>query len=76
MQYLQRTGNVLGWKATGAGAGGCVIMLLQSEEYAPDVRKTCFEYGWTYLTWDYDHTGVVFECVPTKESVLDQHLEL
>jgi len=76
MQYLQRTGNVLGWKATGAGAGGCVIVLIRSEEYAPDVRKICFEHGWTYLTWDYDHTGVVFECIPTKESVVDQNLEL
>lgn len=62
MHSLVRSEKVAGWKATGAGAGGCVIVLLDDVSFAADVTAACSSSGWKQLPWDYDDIGLVVEC--------------
>ena len=59
---LMRNEKVAGWKATGAGAGGCVIVLLYDVRFSADVTSACCSNGWKQLQWDYDNIGLVVEC--------------
>jgi len=57
MRPLERDGEVLAWKATGAGAGGCVIVL-SAEGSKQTVDRACKQAGWTLLHWDFDDDGL------------------
>ena len=50
----------MGWKAVGAGAGGCAILLVRPS--AQDVvTQACTEAGWSRIEWDYDDEGLVID---------------
>ena len=57
MRPLERGGEVLAWKATGAGAGGCVIVLV-AEGSKQTVHTACKQAGWKLLYWDFDDDGL------------------
>ena len=50
----------MGWKAVGAGAGGCAILLVRPS--AQDVvTQACMDAGWSKIEWDYDDEGLVID---------------
>ena len=55
---LLESRNVVGWKALGAGGGGCVA-LLSGPERQQAVITACEAAGWDVLEWDYDDEGLV-----------------
>ena len=60
IEPLQATKHVMGWKAVGAGAGGCAILLVRPS--AQDVvTQACTEAGWSLIEWDYDDEGLVID---------------
>jgi D-glycero-alpha-D-manno-heptose-7-phosphate kinase len=60
IEPLQATKQVMGWKAVGAGAGGCAILLVRPS--AQDVvTQACTEAGWSRIEWDYDDEGLVID---------------
>ena len=55
---LLESRNVVGWKALGAGGGGCVA-LLSGPERQQEVITACEAAGWNVLDWDYDDEGLI-----------------
>ena len=55
---LLESRNVVGWKALGAGGGGCVA-LLSGPERQQEVVAACEAAGWDVLDWGYDDEGLV-----------------
>ena len=49
--------NVLGWKALGAGGGGCLV-LLANMGMRDVVEAACDAAGWTTIKWELDTEGV------------------
>ena len=53
---LISSGQVVAWKALGAGGGGCAGLLC-----APNIREevssSVEEAGWQVIDWDYDEQG-------------------
>jgi hypothetical protein len=54
---LLESRNVLGWKALGAGGGGCLVLLANMGRREP-VEAACEAAGWTLIEWDIDTEGV------------------
>jgi D-glycero-alpha-D-manno-heptose-7-phosphate kinase len=57
---LAEAGHVVGWKALGAGAGGCAALLCDSAGIGA-VRAAVTAAGWSIIDWDYDDVGVTVE---------------
>lgn len=57
LEPLVQCGDIEGWKAVGAGAGGCVIILL-GENSPSSVLTTCEDLGWVRLAWKFDEDGL------------------
>ena len=52
--------HVMGWKAVGAGGGGCAILLVRPS--AQDlVKQSCKNAGWSIIEWDFDENGLTIE---------------
>lgn len=61
LQPLVDDRRVLGWKATGAGAGGCLIVLLQNTRFTQEICDVFISYGWNRILWECDERGVQVE---------------
>ena len=59
MEQLVLDGSVAAWKALGAGAGGCVIALV-NDGRATEVDARCRTEGWKRIDWDFDEDGLVY----------------
>lgn len=55
---LVQSGDVRSWKATGAGAGGCVIVLVNQNSLKIVETKLQGD-GWHRILWDFDEDGLV-----------------
>ena len=49
--------EVYGWKAVGAGAGGCLIVL-SKEDCRAHVLEHCHQFGWKHIQWSFEQEGV------------------
>ena len=57
---LIETNQVMGWKAVGAGGGGCAILLVRPS--AQDlVKQSCQKAGWSIVEWGFDENGLTIE---------------
>ncbi len=54
---LYQAGDILSWKPVGAGAGGCVMVLVR-EGRELVVQNACKNVNWSHISWDYDEQGV------------------
>lgn len=62
LESLRQSQHVLAWKPVGAGAGGCVLVLVKegSEQH---VKEACETKSWSRIPWDYDDLGIQYaEC--------------
>ena len=57
LEPLASAGAIEAWKATGAGAGGCVVVVV-AEGYEEQVESTCHTAGWRRLQWHFDELGL------------------
>ncbi|MDP6905966.1 MAG: hypothetical protein QF440_00940 [Candidatus Thalassarchaeaceae archaeon] len=55
---LCASGDVAGWKALGAGGGGCVA-LLAGHGRQDIVKEACENANWEIIEWDFDDEGLV-----------------
>jgi len=62
IEPLYQSRDILSWKPVGAGAGGCVMMLVR-DGCETIVRDVCEQANWSRLSWDYDDEGVCVEAV-------------
>ena len=62
LENLFWTNAILSWKPVGAGAGGCVMMLVR-EGYELIVQDACKKVNWSQILWDYDERGVSVEAL-------------
>ena len=61
IQPLLESKLLSGWKAVGAGSGGCAAVLLTDMTKLAPVKRACESHGWSQIEWDYDTTGLVVE---------------
>ncbi len=54
---LLESREVLAWKALGAGAGGCAMLLCNLGK-TDSVKAACEAAGWTVIDWEPDHDGL------------------
>ena len=57
LEPLYQAKYILCWKPVGAGAGGCVMMLVR-EGHELEVHDACNKVNWSRVSWDYDEQGV------------------
>lgn len=62
IEPLYQSRDILSWKPVGAGAGGCVMMLVR-DGCETIVRDVCEQANWSRLSRDYDDEGVCVEAV-------------
>jgi len=60
LSALFQSQHVLAWKPVGAGAGGCVIVLVQKGSELI-VHQACQKESWSQKLWDYDDFGVQYK---------------
>jgi len=65
LEPLVQSGDVRSWKAAGAGAGGCVIVLV-NQNSLKSVETKLQSSGWKKILWDFDEDGLV----ATEKSLL------
>lgn len=58
LEPLMEFGHIDAWKAVGAGAGGCVVVLLRRATERGKVQEHCERNGWSHIEWEYDFEGV------------------
>ncbi|MEC9090175.1 MAG: hypothetical protein VYC11_02280, partial [Candidatus Thermoplasmatota archaeon] len=58
VEPMLQSRDIMGWKALGAGGGGCVAMLCAPNRQ-DSVKAICEDAGWSILDWDYDEIGLV-----------------
>lgn len=52
--------HVMGWKAVGAGGGGCAILLVRPSTQDL-VKQSCENAGWSIIEWGFDENGLTIE---------------
>ena len=52
--------HVMGWKAVGAGGGGCAILLVRPSTQDL-VKESCKSSGWSIIEWGFDENGLTIE---------------
>ncbi len=55
---LEHSGDVLAWKAMGAGGGGVVGVFINDLHAQSAVRATLLNDGWTELKWELESEGI------------------
>jgi galactokinase/mevalonate kinase-like predicted kinase len=59
LEPLEASGEVIAWKAMGAGGGGVVGVLRNQEAVAAQrIKKAAEAANWTHLEWDIDFDGL------------------
>jgi hypothetical protein len=59
LQPLVETGDVLAWKAMGAGGGGVVgVLLKQNEDAKNRVKAVLIRAGWNEIEWRIEPQGL------------------
>ena len=52
--------HVMGWKAVGAGGGGCAMLLVRPSTQDL-VKQSCENAGWSIIEWGFDENGLTIE---------------
>ena len=52
--------HVMGWKAVGAGGGGCALLLVRPSTQDL-VKQSCEKAGWSIIEWGFDENGLSIE---------------
>jgi hypothetical protein len=59
LEPLEASGEVLAWKAMGAGGGGVVgVLRRQGDAVAQRIKKAAEAVNWTHFEWDIDFDGL------------------
>ena len=60
IQPLIEAKHVMGWKAVGAGGGGCAMLLVRPSTQDL-VKQSCENAGWSIIEWGFDENGLTIE---------------
>ena len=59
LEPLEASGEVIAWKAMGAGGGGVVgVLRSQGDAVAQRIKKAAESMNWTHLEWNIDFEGL------------------